>query len=55
MAAALAAVVAAGQVVLVEVVQVKQVMVAQELNPGEAHKVPAVLAQVQAVQYRALL
>jgi hypothetical protein len=45
----------AAQVVLAVVVQVKQVMVAQELNLGAVHKVPAERALALAVQHRVLL
>jgi hypothetical protein len=50
-----AAEVAAAQVALVVVVQVKQAMAAQELNPGAVHKVPAERALALAVQHRVLL
>jgi hypothetical protein len=45
----------AAQVALVVAVQVKQAMVAQELNPGAVHKVPAERALALAVQHRVLL
>jgi len=46
---------AAAQAVLVEVVQAKQAMVVQGLNPVAVHKVPAARPQVLAVQHQVLL